>query len=89
MRLAWLLLFLALAVAAVLYFNPETARQLLQQLPNHDLTGKTDHLYQWKNAQGEWQVTDTPPADGIEYERQDYRSDLNVLPVPPGITPKP
>ena len=89
MRLVWLLLILALAAAALLYFSPETARQLRQLLPHTEFTKTTDRLYQWKNDQGEWQITDTPPPDGIGYERLDYRNDLNVLPVPPGITRKP
>jgi hypothetical protein len=89
MRLPWLLLILALAAAIYLYFSPETGRQLREQLPRPDFTHKTDHLYKWRNEQGEWQITDTPPADGVEYEQLNYRDDVNVLPVPPGIDDKP
>ena len=89
MRLAWLLLVVALAAALYLYFSPETGRRLKQQLSQPDFTHKTDHLYKWRNEKGEWQITDTPPAGGIEYQQLDYRDDVNVLPVPPGIADNP
>ncbi len=89
MRLLWLLLIVALVAAFYLYFNPETGRFLKEQLPQPDFTHKTDRLYKWRNERGEWQITDAPPADGVEYQRLDYRDDVNVLPVPPGIAGKP
>jgi hypothetical protein len=89
MRLFWMLLIVALAAALYLYFSPETARHLKEQLPQPDFTHKTDRLYKWRNETGEWQITDTPPPAGIEYQQLDYRDDVNVLPVPPGITDKP
>ncbi len=89
MRLPWLLLILALAAALFLYFNPETGRQLREQLPQPDFIHKTDRLYKWRNEKGEWQITDTPPANGIKYEQLNYRDDVNVLPVPPGIDGRP
>lgn len=41
-------------------------------------------LYKWKDAQGRWNVTDTPPV-GREYESVRVDPDTNVLPagVPP------
>jgi hypothetical protein len=87
MRPVWLLLILALAAAATFYFFPDSVRQLREQLPDSALTHRTDRVYKWQNARGDWQITDTPPPAGIHYERQDYRDDVNVLPVPPGIDP--
>lgn len=85
MRLAWLLLVLVLATVTTLYLFPDAARQLRRQLPGGGFTHTTDRLYKWQDARGEWQVTDVPPPAGIPYQRQDYRDDVNVLPVPPGI----
>ena len=85
MRLTWLLLVLVLASVATVYLFPDIARQLRRQLPASDFTHTTDRLYKWRNARGEWQVTDAPPPAGTPYEKQDYRDDVNVLPVPPGI----
>ena len=89
MRLLWLLLIVVLAAALYLYFNPETGRSLRQQLPESSFTHKTDRLYKWRNQKGEWQITDTAPPDGVDYQRLDYRDDVNVLPVPPGIADQP
>lgn len=38
-------------------------------------------LYQWRDAQGQWQVTSTPPPEGLPYEVKQYRLDANVLPA--------
>jgi len=89
MRLFWLMVLLAVAAAVFLYFIPDHGRQLGERLHRPEFTHTTDHLYQWRNAQGEWQVTDTPPPAGIEYQQRDYRDDVNVLPVPPGVAHTP
>jgi hypothetical protein len=47
---------------------------------------QTTRVYQWRNANGEWQVSDRPPPDGVEFTVQSYRSDDNVLPLPPGLS---
>ncbi len=89
MRLLWVLLAVALAAAAWLYFDPEAGRQFREELPRPEFTRNTDRLYKWRNEQGEWQYTDTPPDPPVAYETLDYRDDVNVLPVPPGIEGKP
>ena len=85
MRLIGLLIVLLLLGGGYLYLHPDTARQFSNQLPAPEFTRKTAHLFKWRNPAGEWQITDTPPPEGIDYERLDYRDDENVLPVPPGI----
>lgn len=85
MRLFWLLIALLLLGGGYLYQYPDSARQLRNQLPAPEITGKTARLYKWRNTAGEWQITDAPPPPGTDYERLDYHSDENVLPVPPGI----
>ncbi len=89
MRPMWLLPILAIVATMLLYFSPATVQQLRRLLPGSAPALTTDHLYRWKNPAGEWQVTDTPPPAGVTYEPLVYRSDTNVLPVPPGIAPAP
>lgn len=83
MRLLGLLIALLLLGAAYQYLFPDTARQLSNRLP--EFATNSDRLYKWRNSAGEWQITDTPPPEGIDYQRLEYRGDENVLPVPPGI----
>lgn len=85
MRLLLLLVVLLAGAGLYLYFFPESGRHLKNALPDQDFTKKTARIYKWRNEQGEWQLTDTPPPAGIDYERSDYHEDVNVLPVPPGI----
>ena len=89
MRLLFLLIVLLLIAVLVVYLKPEyktriqdlsSAVGLSQIVPK-----KTAHLFKWRDAGGNWQVTDQPPPEGIEYERLDYREDVNVLPRPPKL----
>ena len=85
MRLLVLLLVLLGGAGLYLYFFPDSGARLLDSVQNPGFTKKTDHIYKWRNERGEWQLTDTPPPPGVEYQLKDYREDVNVLPVPPGI----
>ena len=88
MRLLWLLLALLLAAGIFLYLNPDAWKQV-RNLPAQTGIGKqTAQLYKWRNPSGEWQITDSPPPQGIEFEMLEYRSDVNVLPVPPQLLEK-
>ncbi|MGB5259443.1 MAG: hypothetical protein WBO34_02845 [Gammaproteobacteria bacterium] len=85
MRLFVLLLVLLGGVGIYLYFFPESGVRVLDSLQNAGFSEKTDRIYKWRNDRGEWQLTDSPPPPGVNYELTDYREDVNVLPVPPGI----
>lgn len=37
-------------------------------------------IYAWKDDQGRWNYTDTPPTDR-PYETRQYRQDVNVVPA--------
>ena len=85
MRVILILVVLLLAGAAYLYLYPDAGRHFGSWLPLPEVTGKTARLYKWRNPQGEWQIPDTPPPEGVSYEKLEYRDDENVLPVPPGV----
>jgi Domain of unknown function (DUF4124) len=92
MRLILLLIVLSMAAGLVWYLKPEY-RQRFQDLssdiglsriaPQH-----TARLYKWRDAAGNWQITDQLPPEGIGYEKLEYRDDVNVLPRPPGLQQK-
>ena len=37
--------------------------------------------YRWKDKNGQWQLSDKPPADGTKYEVVKYHKDTNVIPT--------
>ena len=39
-------------------------------------------LYKWKNSKGEWQITDTPPNQGIVFTTITSQDQVNVMPSP-------
>jgi len=81
-----LILAIVLALAVYLYFYPELlfkAREAGKKIPaSVGLTPESTTLYKWRDVDGNWQVSDQPPPDGIEYETHEYPHDLNVLPSP-------
>jgi hypothetical protein len=89
MRLFLLLILLLLVAGLVLYLRPEY-RDRMQSLSS-DLglsritPKKTAHLFKWRDASGNWQITDRLPPEGVDYEKLEYREDVNVLPRPPGL----
>ena len=87
MRFVWLLVLLLFAAGVYVYLDPGLKSQLLNLTPG---LGKpaTVQAYKWRDTQGEWQISDTLPPEGIAYERLEHRSDENVLPVPPQLIPK-
>ena len=87
MRFIWLLVFLLFAAGVYIYLNPELKSQLLNQTSSLGKSS-TVQAYKWRNTRGEWQITDTLPPEGVTYELLEHRSDENILPVPPQLTPK-
>ncbi|MEA2093986.1 MAG: hypothetical protein U9P11_05410 [Pseudomonadota bacterium] len=82
MRVVWLLLALLLVTGLALYQNPDYKEQLLNLSSQAGISKQTTRVYKWRNARGEWQLTGQPPAPDIEYEKLEYREDVNVLPLP-------
>jgi len=86
-----LLILILAAVAGYIYLHPEVVRPWLQGTPVEPLLRGTPLepppaetlLYKWRDATGQWQVSDKPPEGGIKYEVLRYRSDVNVIPAVP------
>ena len=89
MRLFLLLIVLSLADVLVWYFKPEYRTQLQDLSSDIGLSRitpkKTARLFKWRDAGGNWQITDQLPPKGIDYEMLEYREDVNILPRPPGL----
>jgi hypothetical protein len=89
MRLLLLLIVLLLVAVLVVYLKPEYRNRFQDLSSDIGLSRiapkKTARLFKWRDARGDWQVTDRPPPDGIDYERLEYREDVNVLPRPPKL----
>jgi hypothetical protein len=86
--LPWLLALIAIAAAAWWYLAPQTLPEFLRR-PLPASPRANPPLYKWRDAQGVWHVTDTPPADR-PYETVRYNPDVNVVPsVVPPSAPKP
>jgi hypothetical protein len=75
--------FLALAVAAgaFVYERPQESQRLMGELPFVPKPALSKPLYQWKDARGEWQVTDRPPPGRTSFQVKRYGLDTNILPV--------
>jgi hypothetical protein len=77
-----ILLAILAVIGGYLYMHPSVWQGWLKGTPLEP-PSKVTHLYKWRDGRGRWQITDTPPATGIEYELLEYRSDTNVMPLVP------
>lgn len=80
--------FLAVALGVLIaagiaaYQNPHLRawleRKTDQVLPS---TATQQTLYRWRDKHGQWQVSDKPPAAGIQYKTLHYSTNANVIPA--------
>ncbi len=74
-------LLLGAGAAYLWYFDRDRAHRWLEQAPT--ITGPSvTTAYKWRDANGNWQITDQPPSEGIPYETVKVRSDVNIMPSP-------
>jgi len=73
----------AVAVGAYFFMDSDQTQGLSQGESAESDDGLV-RVYKWQDAQGYWQVTDQPPAQGIAYELKEYVPDVIPLPLPPG-----
>ncbi|MBI1424505.1 MAG: DUF4124 domain-containing protein [Gammaproteobacteria bacterium] len=70
-----------IAAGIVVYQNPQMRawfeRKTDQVLP---ASATEQTLYRWRDAHGEWHVSDTPPQ-GIKYETVRVPTNANVIPA--------
>ena len=83
-KLLLILVLGAVGAGVYLYLHPDKAGEWLQGTPLAPEPEIT-RVYQWRDAQGNWRITDEPPPAGIDYELKEYRADVNVLPLPPPL----
>ena len=76
-----LIVVVVLGLGAYAWLNPEFADQVDGSLRDMNVKSKTTTVYKWRDANGNWQITDQPPADGIKYETLEYHRDANVMPA--------
>ena len=71
-------LLLGAGAAYLWYFERDLASRWLQKA---DIVSGVTTAYKWRDAAGNWQITDQPPRQGIAYETIRVRSDVNILPA--------
>ncbi len=81
----WLKLVLVVVVLAggaggYLYFvDPRLGRELLGGTPMAPPPAVTT-AYKWRDAKGNWHLTDRPPPQGTPYETVEAHGDANIMP---------
>ena len=77
-----LLVLLGAAALGIYFMNPSQTDGLLTGTPLAPDSALT-RVYKWQDGQGQWQVTDLPPPEGIAYELKEYRAEVIPLELPP------
>jgi len=75
----FVLALLAAGATGLWYFYPDALRSLVEYTPLKRTLSSSTPVYQWRDEQGGWQITDEPPQ-GTPYEVKQYHLDANILP---------
>lgn len=84
MKILLVVVLLTGVAGAYIYLHPEETRSWREGTPLAPKPTKT-RLYKWQDNQGHWHITDQPPPAQGSYQTLEYRSDVNILPLPPGL----
>jgi hypothetical protein len=81
----WLIGLLLVALGAgagyLYYFKRDLLQGWVNKTPlDLQIVPTVTRVYKWRDAQGNWQMTDRPPA-GRDYEVKEFRSDKNLVPA--------
>ena len=80
MKVLVILIVVLAGGAGYLWFvDPQLGRELLGNTPIAPPSAVTT-AYKWRDAQGNWQLTDQPPPEGTPYETIQADPSANVLP---------
>ncbi|VAW91348.1 hypothetical protein MNBD_GAMMA21-351 [hydrothermal vent metagenome] len=80
----WLLiLFIGLVVASYFAYQDPGLRAYFQKHTDDILPAAVTQMqaYRWQDKNGQWQLSDMPPANGIPYETVEYHKNTNVIPT--------
>jgi hypothetical protein len=73
----WILLIIVIAAAIAAYMDPDIKNLILESTGQMQTKSK---VYKWKDSQGNWQISNTPPAKGMPYTEQEYLHNTNIVP---------
>ena len=83
MKLKYFILLSIIATAALyLYLDDALLTKLMGKVHQVAPELNKSTLYKWKNSKGEWQITDTPPNQGIVFTTITSQDQVNVMPGP-------
>lgn len=74
-----IVVLLGAGAAYLWFFDRERASRWLDKAPAVIGSSETT-AYKWQDTDGNWQITDKPPAGNIAYETITVRSDVNIVP---------
>jgi len=79
-KIFWLLFIIVAAVAVTAYLDPDVKNWILKSTGQMQTKSK---VYKWKDSQGNWQISNSPPATGTPYTEQEYLHNTNIVPPLP------
>lgn len=82
MKAIFVLFLVIVGLGIWFYVDPDARRQWLAATPLVPSPEVTT-VYKWRDDEGNWQITDTPPPAGIDFETLTYHRDTNVMPLVP------
>ena len=79
-KFLWILAIIAVAIGILAYQDPDIKKWVMKSVGQEQDSSK---LFKWKDTDGNWQISNTPPANGIPYTEQEYLHNTNIVPPLP------
>jgi len=79
-KLIWILVIIAAVIGGLAYWDKDFRNIILESSGQKPVKST---VYKWRDKNGKWQISSTPPPAGITYTEQEYLHNTNVIPALP------
>ena len=79
LKFVFFILLVAAVIGGYLFFHPEVWQEWVKGTPLEP-PPKVTTTYKWRDANGQWQISDRPPQGDIPYETMNISSGTNIMP---------
>jgi len=74
------LLMIAAIVGIIAYMDQDVKNWILKSTGQLETKSK---VYKWRDSNGVWQISSSPPPAGTPYTEQEYLHNTNIVPALP------
>jgi len=79
-KFIWILVIIAAVIGGLAYWDKDFRHIILESSGQMPVKST---VYKWRDNNGKWQISNTPPPAGTTYTEQEYLHNTNTIPALP------